>query len=139
MIQVFPKGSPLAIDMSKAIVEINEKKQVELLERQMLSSFNCSPSLNSNDGPIGYEPFSGLFLISGLVCAFGLLVTSGRKAEKHLQNMSCIRAILIKTRTLTWAFLYLNQSYRQSQKHCSTSSILETCSTRNMSSGVIVI
>nr|XP_004292814.2 PREDICTED: glutamate receptor 2.9-like isoform X1 [Fragaria vesca subsp. vesca]XP_011458929.1 PREDICTED: glutamate receptor 2.9-like isoform X1 [Fragaria vesca subsp. vesca]XP_011458930.1 PREDICTED: glutamate receptor 2.9-like isoform X1 [Fragaria vesca subsp. vesca] len=136
---VFPKGSPLAIDMSKAIVEVNEKKQVELLERQMLSSFNCSPSLNSNDGPIGYEPFSGLFLISGLVCAFGLLVTSGRKADRLLHNMSCIRAILIKTRTLTWVFLYLNQSYRQSQKHCSTSSILETCSTRNMSSGVIVI
>ncbi|XP_062023537.1 glutamate receptor 2.7-like isoform X1 [Rosa rugosa] len=132
---VFPKGSPLAIDLSKAILDVNERKQVELLEKQMLSSFNCSPSLNLNDGPIGYEPFSGLFLISGLVCAFALLVTSGRIAGRHLQNMSCIRAILMKTGILRWAFMYLIQSCRKSQKHCSTTSILETCSTRNMSSG----
>ncbi|KAK9928477.1 hypothetical protein M0R45_025610 [Rubus argutus] len=83
---VFPKGSPLAIDMSKAILEVREKGQVELLENQMLSSFNCSSSLYSSDDPIGYEPFSGLFLISGSVCAFALLVTSMRIAGRHLQN-----------------------------------------------------
>ena len=67
-------------------MELNEKGEVELLEKKMLSSFKCSPSLNSNDGPIGYEPFSGLFLISGLICAFALSVTTVRIAGRHLQN-----------------------------------------------------
>ncbi|CAL8996363.1 unnamed protein product [Prunus brigantina] len=102
---VFPKGSPLAFDISEAILETNERGQVEQLEKQMLSSYNCSSSIKlENEDSIGPGPFSGLFLISGFICASAFFVTAVRIAgSRHMQNLSCIRAMLINTRIWRWA------------------------------------
>ncbi|XP_021820281.1 glutamate receptor 3.1-like [Prunus avium] len=83
---VFQKGSPLAIDISEAMLEATESGQVEKLEKQMLSSYNCSSPINSNNGSIGPEPFSGLFLIAGFACALAFLVTIVRLVREHWRN-----------------------------------------------------
>ncbi|KAI5354468.1 hypothetical protein L3X38_007363 [Prunus dulcis] len=78
---VFQKGSPLAIDISEAMLEATESGQVEKLEKQMLSSYNCSSPINSNNGSIGPGPFSGLFLIAGN------LYTSSAKGQFEAPTM----------------------------------------------------
>ncbi|KAH0989948.1 hypothetical protein GBA52_001431 [Prunus armeniaca] len=118
---VFPKGSPLAFDISEAILETNERGQVEQLEKQMLSSYNCSSSIKlENEDSIGPGPFSGLFLISGFICASAFFVTVVRIAGRHMQNLSCIRAMLINTRIWRWASISIAMSCRKSKSQCST-------------------
>ncbi|KAB2619390.1 glutamate receptor 2.5-like [Pyrus ussuriensis x Pyrus communis] len=98
--KVFPKGSHLAIDISEAILEVTENRQVEKLEEEMLtglSSPNCTNKLNGGPMGIGPGPFSGLFLISGPACSLAILVVVARTAGKHLRDLSYtrLRAMLI--------------------------------------------
>ncbi|XP_020413098.1 glutamate receptor 2.1 [Prunus persica] len=83
---VFQKGSPLATDISEAMLEATESGQVEKLEKQMLSSYDCSSPINSNNGSIGPGPLSGLFLLAGLACALAFLVTIVRLVREHWRN-----------------------------------------------------
>ncbi|PQQ15592.1 glutamate receptor 2.9-like [Prunus yedoensis var. nudiflora] len=147
---VFPKGSPLAFDISEAIVETNERGQVEQLEKEMLSSYNCSSSIKlENENSIGPGPFSGLFLISGFVCASAFFVTVVRIAGRHVQNLSCIRAMLINTRIWRWASISLAMSCRKSKSQCSTRSSmvkpnsqgekLDELEHNSMSTGMVII
>ncbi|KAH0988489.1 hypothetical protein GBA52_015666 [Prunus armeniaca] len=147
---VFPKGSPLAFDISEAILETNERGQVEQLEKQMLSSYNCSSSIKlENEDSIGPGPFSGLFLISGFICASAFFVTVVRIAGRHMQNLSCIRAMLINTRIWRWASISLAMSCRKSKSQCSTSSSmvkpnsqgekLDELEHNSMSTGMVII
>jgi hypothetical protein len=65
--QVFPKDSLMIFDISKAILEVIQTGEMQQLERNLLSSSNCSSSSNLNDDPeLGPKPFYGLFGISGL-------------------------------------------------------------------------
>lgn len=150
MFQVFAKGSPLAFDISEAILETNERGQVEQLEKQMLSSYNCSSSTKlENEDSIGPGPFSGLFLISGFVCASAFFVTVVRIAGRHVQNLSCIRAMLINTRIWKWTSISLAMSCRKPKSYCSTRSSmvkpnsqgekLDELEHNSMSTGMVII
>ncbi|KAG4953535.1 hypothetical protein JHK87_039129 [Glycine soja] len=69
----FPKGSSLAIDVSRATLKAIETGEVQKLEEKMLSTTNCG-STNSKiqNEQLGPQPFFGLFTICG---AIGLFVT----------------------------------------------------------------
>ncbi|KAM1177301.1 hypothetical protein COP2_017197 [Malus domestica] len=107
---VFPKGSPLAIDISEAMLAATENGQIEKLEKQMLaglSSPNCTSSNNLNGGPVGIGPgpFSGLFQISGLACSLAYLVIVARIVRKHLRDLSYTRLQAMLTDTKMWRHL----------------------------------
>lgn len=48
---MFPRGSPLALDISEAILKVTESTEIEQLEDYMLSSFKCSSSTDMSDWP----------------------------------------------------------------------------------------
>ncbi|KAJ8538073.1 hypothetical protein K7X08_014613 [Anisodus acutangulus] len=67
LVMVFPKGSPLAVDISEAVLKVSQSGEINQLEEQMLISSNCSSSSAEEQGPgLGPELFSGPLLISGL-------------------------------------------------------------------------
>ncbi|XP_020206106.1 glutamate receptor 2.7 [Cajanus cajan] len=70
----FPKGSGLAIDMSRATLRAIESGEVKKLEENMWSNTNCG-STNSKiqNEQLGPQPFFGLFGICGAIALFGLL------------------------------------------------------------------
>ncbi|KAF5736145.1 hypothetical protein HS088_TW14G00280 [Tripterygium wilfordii] len=75
-IRVFPKGSPLTLDISRAIVYLKETGRMQQLEDEKLSISDCL-RLSSDDTGIpslGPEPFAGLFYISGSVSAIALFI-----------------------------------------------------------------
>ncbi|PIA30585.1 hypothetical protein AQUCO_05500118v1, partial [Aquilegia coerulea] len=61
---VFPKGSPILPDISKAVLEVTESGKLLELQNNLLSAYNCSDS-NEPDGSLGVPSFSGLFYITG--------------------------------------------------------------------------
>ncbi|CAN4122671.1 unnamed protein product [Withania somnifera] len=65
---VFPKGSPLAVDISEAVLRVSQSGEINQLEEQMLISSNCSSSSSAEeqDPGLGPELFSGPLLISVL-------------------------------------------------------------------------
>ncbi|XP_015884279.2 glutamate receptor 3.1-like [Ziziphus jujuba] len=111
---VFPKGSALAIDISKAVLEVTESGQVEHLEEVMLHSCNCSTPINSDGDSIGPEPFSSLFKISGGIAAFAFLITIMQLADKNLDKSSFLSTFLLSRGFWRWAYTYLSQ---RSQKN----------------------
>ncbi|WCJ31136.1 glutamate receptor 2 [Euphorbia peplus] len=75
---VFQKGSALALDMSQAILRLNENGELQTMEERMLSSFNCSsisPYAAKRTQSLGAAPFLGLFVVSGCASAIALLIT----------------------------------------------------------------
>ncbi|XP_042015457.1 glutamate receptor 2.5-like isoform X2 [Salvia splendens] len=82
----FQKGSPLAIDISEAILKVSQSGHVDTLEQNMLHHSNCTSSLASSqeaadDIRLGPGPFSGLFLILGCILGFAFAVAVVRLAR----------------------------------------------------------
>uniref|UniRef100_M1ADQ8 Glutamate receptor n=1 Tax=Solanum tuberosum TaxID=4113 RepID=M1ADQ8_SOLTU len=66
---VFPKGSPLAVDISEAVLKLSQSGEINQLEEQMLISTNCSSSSAEEQlFGLGQELFSGPVLISVKNC-----------------------------------------------------------------------
>ncbi|OMO74759.1 Ionotropic glutamate receptor [Corchorus olitorius] len=83
---VFPKGSPLALDFSEAILKVTESGEMPQLEEHLNTLYknNCSSSTGiSNGSSLGPRPFTGLFLISGGISAFAFLVAAVRLGKRH--------------------------------------------------------
>lgn len=117
--QVFPKGSPLATDISKAILEVTQSGEMQRLEKFLLSSTNCSSStdLNGDEG-LGPEPFYSLFFISGAISAIAFLITMVGLARNRQLNMPIIPATLIDSRVRMWATIFFARSYVIFQTRC---------------------
>ncbi|KAK3437320.1 hypothetical protein EUGRSUZ_C01852 [Eucalyptus grandis] len=73
---VFPKGSPLVPDISRAILNITEGPNMTKIEKAWFTSeTNClesTPSSSSNS--LGLDSFWGLFVIAGVVAVLALLI-----------------------------------------------------------------
>ncbi|KAK3437307.1 hypothetical protein EUGRSUZ_C01871 [Eucalyptus grandis] len=73
---VFPKGSPLVPDISRAILNVTEGPNMTKIEKAWFTSeTNCldsTPSISSNS--LGLDSFWGLFLIAGVVAVLALLI-----------------------------------------------------------------
>ncbi|KAI6681167.1 hypothetical protein NL676_035048, partial [Syzygium grande] len=73
---VFPKGSPLVPDISRAILNVTEGPQMTEIEKAWLTSnTNCPDSTNSvSSNSLGLDSFWGLFLIAGAAAVLALLI-----------------------------------------------------------------
>ncbi|GAB2293769.1 hypothetical protein Dimus_027982 [Dionaea muscipula] len=121
----FPKDSALVGGMSVAILEAIESGEVEELEREMLSSFNCSASaaVNSDTQSLGPRPFSGLFYISGAIALMALMVTAFPLVENHCRNSILVWKAAIIARTCLWVLSLRLQSSRKSRLEPATESL----------------
>lgn len=114
LFQVFPKGSPLAMDISEAILKVSENGKILELERHMLSFSNCSSSSSTgvSTGPrLGPRPFSGLFIVSGCISAAALLISTARLLERHSLILSSTQAAILQSKVSRWVFSLPSQIY----------------------------
>ncbi|KAK2650206.1 hypothetical protein Ddye_017695 [Dipteronia dyeriana] len=74
---VFPKGSPLVADISRAIAKLREDGKLAMMEYtwfQSQSMLTSSGDNSNNLKPLTTESFRGLFLISGVTSALALVM-----------------------------------------------------------------
>lgn len=73
--QAFPRDSPLAIDMSTAILRLSENGDLERIHDKWLRGSACtSQSTTYESDRLQLNSFWGLFLICGLACLLALIV-----------------------------------------------------------------
>lgn len=71
----FPRDSPLAVDMSTAILKLSDSGELQRIHDKWLKGSSCSTqSSKLQVYRLGLKSFWGLFLICGLACTFALLV-----------------------------------------------------------------
>ncbi|XP_022763797.1 glutamate receptor 3.2-like isoform X2 [Durio zibethinus] len=71
----FPRDSPLAIDISTAILALSENGELQKIHDKWLSRRACSSeSSEAEIEQLDLQSFWGLFLICGIVCILALLV-----------------------------------------------------------------
>ncbi|PWA96386.1 glutamate receptor 2 [Artemisia annua] len=69
----FPRDSPLAVDMSTAILTLSENGELQKIHDYWLKRKTCAKP-NSDSDQLQLESFWGLFLIFGVACALALLI-----------------------------------------------------------------
>ncbi|XP_019088862.1 PREDICTED: glutamate receptor 3.2-like isoform X2 [Camelina sativa] len=74
----FPRDSPLAVDMSTAILGLSETGQLQKIHDKWLSKSNCS-NLNGSESvedseQLKLRSFWGLFLVCGIACFIALFI-----------------------------------------------------------------
>ncbi|XP_045802113.1 glutamate receptor 2.7-like isoform X2 [Trifolium pratense] len=72
---VFPKGSPLVADISRAILNVTEGGKMKTIENIWFNEPTCPDSNTkvSSNNNLGLESFWGLFLIAGIASIIALL------------------------------------------------------------------
>ncbi|CAK9315572.1 unnamed protein product [Citrullus colocynthis] len=71
----FQRDSPLAVDLSTAILQLSENGDLQKIHDKWLSRTECSMSLNQVDiSQLSLSSFWGLFLICGIACIVALSV-----------------------------------------------------------------
>ncbi|TKY57556.1 Glutamate receptor 3.2 [Spatholobus suberectus] len=69
----FPRGSPLAIDMSTAILTLSENGELQRILEKWLSEKACGFH-STEDEQLQLNSFRGLFLICGIACFLALFI-----------------------------------------------------------------
>ncbi|KAG4110575.1 hypothetical protein ERO13_D13G057200v2 [Gossypium hirsutum] len=73
----FPRDSPLAIDMSTAILALSENGELQKIHDKWLSRSACSSEKSEDEAEqLDLQSFWGLFLICGIACVLALFVYS---------------------------------------------------------------
>ncbi|XP_075106125.1 glutamate receptor 3.6 isoform X1 [Nicotiana tabacum] len=71
----FPRDSPLAVDMSTAILKLSENGELQRIHDKWLSGIACtSQNTKLEVDRLQLKSFSGLFFICGLACFLALLI-----------------------------------------------------------------
>ncbi|KAE8729584.1 Glutamate receptor 3.1 [Hibiscus syriacus] len=71
----FPRDSPLAIDMSTAILALSENGELQKIHEKWLSRSACSSEESEDESEeLDLKSFWGLFLICGTACILAILV-----------------------------------------------------------------
>ncbi|EEF46821.1 glutamate receptor 2.7 [Ricinus communis] len=73
---VFPRGSPLVPDISRAILNVTEGDQMKRIENAWFGKQgNCpDPSTSVSSNSLGLQSFWGLFLIAGIASVLALMI-----------------------------------------------------------------
>ncbi|XP_073125441.1 glutamate receptor 3.4-like isoform X2 [Henckelia pumila] len=80
----FQRDSPLAVDLSTAIVQLSESGELEKIHDKWLSQRECSiPTSLANDNRLSLQSFWGLFLICGIACFMALIVFFWRVCTQY--------------------------------------------------------
>nr|CAB3458129.1 unnamed protein product [Digitaria exilis] len=73
--QAFPRDSPLAEDLSTAILTLSENGNLQRIHDEWLSGTECSADNNgAASNSLSLSSFWGLFLICGLACLLALVI-----------------------------------------------------------------
>lgn len=84
----FPRGSPLQVDLSTAILSLSENGELQRIHDKWLNTGECTADntefVDSNQ--LRLESFSGLFLICGVACILALLIYLGIIIRKYLRH-----------------------------------------------------
>lgn len=93
MLQAFPRDSPLAIDMSTAILALSENGELEKLREKWVNIRACgwSQSVDPESDQLQLSSFWGLFLICGVTCLLALLLylcSLSRQFNKRYPRLS---------------------------------------------------
>ncbi|XP_057775850.1 glutamate receptor 3.2 isoform X2 [Salvia miltiorrhiza] len=70
----FPRDSPLAMDMSTAILTLSESGKLQKIHDKWLNTRTCSQKIPASTDQLQLKSFWGLFLICGITCVAALLV-----------------------------------------------------------------
>ncbi|KAA8526498.1 hypothetical protein F0562_008299 [Nyssa sinensis] len=71
----FPRDSPLAVDLSTAILQLSENGDLQRIHDKWLKRGGCSTQANQIDASrLSLDSFWGLFLICGIACFLSLTV-----------------------------------------------------------------
>ncbi|XP_052209399.1 glutamate receptor 2.7-like isoform X2 [Diospyros lotus] len=84
--KVFPIGSPLVNDVSRAVLNVIEGEKMVEIDKVLYNESNCpdsSNSLSSNSVSLGVESFWGLFLIAGLATLSAFVIYTIRFVHQH--------------------------------------------------------
>ncbi|WOL06456.1 glutamate receptor 2.7 [Canna indica] len=88
---VFPRGSPLVPDISRAILNVTEGETMATIEKKWFGETNNRTSKSSSSGSssssLTFRSFGGLFLITGVVSAMALLVFLARFINKEWDGL----------------------------------------------------
>ena len=72
--QAFQRDSPLAVDLSTAILQLSENGDLQRIHDKWLSRKGCSAQVNQvDDNRLSLKSFWGLFLICGIACFVSLV------------------------------------------------------------------
>ncbi|GLT85188.1 hypothetical protein SLE2022_033840 [Rubroshorea leprosula] len=71
---VFPKGSPLIADVSRAILNVTESDKMREIENKWLKNHCTASSTLVSSNRLGLGSFWGLFLITGIAAALALII-----------------------------------------------------------------
>ena len=88
ILQVFPKGSPLASDISASILELEESGELQLMEEEMSYFPDCSRRLfeDASIRPIEPSSFRFVFVLCGGTSAIALLITLIKRLSRHWEG-----------------------------------------------------
>lgn len=74
LLKAFPRDSPLAVDMSTALLTLSENGELQKIHDKWLSRKACSSqAMNLVSDQLELKSFWGLFLICGTACFLALL------------------------------------------------------------------
>lgn len=75
--QAFQRDSPLAVDLSTAILQLSENGDLQKIHNKWLTHSECTMQINEVDSTqLSLKSFWGLFLICGIACFIALIFFS---------------------------------------------------------------
>ncbi|KAL0438725.1 UNVERIFIED_CONTAM: Glutamate receptor 2.5 [Sesamum latifolium] len=111
---VFPKGSPLAIEFSEAILKVTQSGHINTLEKNMLYHSNCTSSTKSDeadDMKLGPEPFSGMFQALGGIIGVAFFVTIIRLVRTKRISIHDLVQIALQVKRICMRALFVLAEY----------------------------
>ncbi|KAJ0966785.1 hypothetical protein J5N97_023702 [Dioscorea zingiberensis] len=85
----FPRDSPLAIDMSTAILSLSENGDLQKIHDKWLTRGVCNSQTDEIDANrLNLSSFWGLFLICGIACLIALLVYFVQMCRQYIRHSS---------------------------------------------------
>lgn len=87
----FPRDSPLAVDMSTAILRLSENGELQKIHDRRLNKSGCGPRDSDGSDQLQIESFLGLFVIFGVACFIALLLHFGSmlwQFTKHFPELA---------------------------------------------------
>ncbi|TYG60105.1 hypothetical protein ES288_D07G041500v1 [Gossypium darwinii] len=132
---VFPKGSPLVADVSRAILNVTQGDEMQKIHNKWFNNATCpdfDPTVSSNS--LGLESFWGLFLIAGVASISALIIFAAMflYEQKHvLFQFHPENSVWRKVRTMFRIFdqkdlsshTFKKTEPRDASCHCSVHSI----------------
>lgn len=87
LFQIFPRDSPLAVDLSTAILSLSENGDLQRIHDKWLTRSACSSANDELDSErLHLNSFWGLFLICGVACLLALLIFFFLMLRQYLRH-----------------------------------------------------